>query len=103
MCYRSANAQIGQQMLEIEAGDRIPNLLSDTVFKTIFDPDTQGNRLSDLFSCIFGKKVKILHSLNREGLHDSLYSKGIILDLVVQSEGQSVDSECRGDALLLLR
>lgn len=84
------SAEHKQQILEIEAGDRIPNLLSDTVFKTIFDPDTQGNRLSDLLSCILGKKVKVLHSLNREGLHDSLYSKGIILDLVVQFEDQSI-------------
>lgn len=79
-----------KQILEIEAGERVPNLLSDTVFKTIFDPDTQGSRLSDLLSCILGKKVKVLHSLNREGLHDSLYSKGIILDLVVQFEDRSV-------------
>lgn len=102
MCHRSANAQMGQRMLEIEAGDRIPNLLSGTVFKTIFDPDTQGNRLSDLLSCILGKKVKVLHFLNREGLHDSLYSKGIILDLVVQFEDQSIDSECRRDVSLLV-
>lgn len=79
-----------QQILEIEAGERIPNLLSDNVFKTIFDPDTQGNRLSDLLSCILGKKVKVLHSLNREGLHDSIYSKGIILDLVVQFADRSI-------------
>lgn len=79
-----------RQILEIESGERIPNLLSDPVFKTIFDPDTQGSRLSDLLSCILGKRVKVLHSLNREGLYDSLYSKGVILDLVVQFDDGSV-------------
>ncbi len=79
-----------QQIMEIEKGARIPNLLSDTIFKAMFDPDTQGKRLSELLSCILGKKVKVLHSLNKEGLHTSIYVKGIILDLVVQFEDGSI-------------
>lgn len=76
--------------MEIEEGLKVPNLLSDAVFKTIFDPDTQGERLSQLLSCILGRKVRVLHSLNKEGLHTSIYAKGVILDLVVQFQDGSI-------------
>lgn len=79
-----------QQLIEMDEGKRVPNLLSDTIFKTIFDPDTQGKRLSGLLSCILGRKVKVLHSLKAEGLHIGLQAKGVILDIVVQFEDGSI-------------
>ncbi len=79
-----------QELLEIEAGTRIPNFLNDAVFKKIFDPDQYGERLSRFISAILGKPVRVLHSLKSEGRHHSIYSKGIILDLVVRFEDGSI-------------
>ena len=58
----------------------VPNLLSDTIFKAIFDPDVKDSLLSDFISCILGRKVKVLHSLKNEGLRHSIYSKSIVLE-----------------------
>ncbi len=79
-----------QALLEIDAGVRIPNFLSDAIFKRIFDPDEYGERLSRFVSAVLGKKVRVLHSLKNEGRHHSIYSKGIILDMVVQFEDGSI-------------
>lgn len=79
-----------QELLEIEAGIRVPNFLNDAIFKKIFDPDEYSERLSRFISAILGKKVRVLHSLKNEGRPHSVYSKGIILDLVVQFEDGSI-------------
>ncbi len=54
-----------QELLEIEAGTRIPNFLNDAVFKKIFDPDQYGERLSRFISAILGRPVHVLHSLKK--------------------------------------
>lgn len=82
--------QTQKELQEVDAGIRVPDLLNDTVFKTIFDPDENGEQLSRFISAILGKKVKVLHSLKNEGRHHSMYSKGIVMDLVVQFENGSV-------------
>ena len=79
-----------REFLEIDRGQRVPDLLNDTIFKNIFDPDEHGERLSQFVSSILGKKVTVLHSLSSEGRRHSVYSKGIILDLVVQFEDGSI-------------
>ena len=82
--------QTQKELQEVDAGIRVPDLLNDTVFKTIFDPDENGEQLSRFISAILGKKVKVLHSLKNEGRHHSMYSKGIVMDLVVQFENGSI-------------
>ena len=79
-----------QYFLEIDRGQRVPDLLNDTIFKGIFDPDEHRERLSQFVSSILGKRVTVLHSLATEGRRHSMYSKGIILDLVVQFEDGSI-------------
>ena len=68
----------------------MPDFLCDTIFKGIFDPEINGERLSRFISSILGKEVKVIHSLGNEGFHHSTYSKGIILDIVVQFEDGSI-------------
>ncbi len=53
---------------EIDAGKRVPNMLSDTIFKGIFNPDVYGDRLSEFISSVLGRKVKVLHSLGNEDI-----------------------------------
>jgi sporulation protein YlmC with PRC-barrel domain len=81
---------IQQQLLDVDERKRVPDLLNDTVFKKIFDPDTNGEVLSQFISSVLGKKVRVLHSLKTEGNPHSIYSKKIILDLVVQFEDGSL-------------
>ena len=88
--WNRLSKRVQKQFLEIDRGQRVPDLLNDTIFKGIFDPDEHGERLSQFVSSILGKKVTVLHSLATEGRRHSMYSKGIILDLVVQFEGGSI-------------
>ncbi len=79
-----------QELCEVGEGHRVPNLLNDTIFKGIFDPDKNGERLSRFISCVLGRKVKVLHSLQTEGNRHSIHSKGIILDILAQFEDGSL-------------
>ncbi len=88
--FNKLSEQGQEEMLAISDERRVPNLLSDTIFKAIFDPDVKDSLLSDFISCILGRKVKVLHSLKNEGLRHSSYSKGIVLDIVVQFEDGSI-------------
>lgn len=78
--------QAQREWREIDEGKRVPNLLSDTVFKKIFDPDENKERLSRFLCSVLGRQVKVLHSLKNEGIRRSIHSKGIILDIVAQFE-----------------
>ena len=71
---------------EIDEGKRVPNLLSDAIFKKIFDPDENKERLSRFLSSVLGRQVKVLHSLKNEGVRRSVHSKRVILDIVAQFE-----------------
>lgn len=79
-----------QMFQEIDEGTRVPNMLSDTIFKGIFNPDVYGDRLSRFISSILGRKVKVLHSLSNESYPHSEHSKKIIFDLLVQFEDGSI-------------
>lgn len=79
-----------RELLEMDAGIRVPNFLNDTIFKRIFDPDEYGERLSRFISAVLGKKIQVLHSLKNEGRHHSIHSKGVILDLVVRFANGSI-------------
>ena len=48
--------QTQKELQEVDAGIRVPDLLNDTVFKTIFDPDENGEQLSRFISAILGKR-----------------------------------------------
>ena len=88
--WNRLSQKVQNQFLEIDSGRRVPDLLNDTIFKGIFDPDEHRERLSRFVSSILGKRVMVLHSLTTEGHRHSMHSKGIILDLVVQFEGGSI-------------
>jgi hypothetical protein len=83
-------SEVQTHFLEIDEKKRVPYLLNDTVFKKIFDPDTRGADLSRFISSILGRPVKVLHSLKNEGNPHSIYSKGVVLDILVQFEDGSI-------------
>ncbi|MCH5265527.1 MAG: PD-(D/E)XK nuclease family transposase [Lachnospiraceae bacterium] len=79
-----------QELREIDTGKRVPNFLSDTMFKGIFNPDINAERLSRFISSILGKKIKVIHSLDKEGMRHSQYSKGIVLDILAEFENGAI-------------
>ena len=56
--FERLSEQGQEELLEISDKKRVPNLLSDTIFKTIFDPDVKDSLLSDFISCILGRKSR---------------------------------------------
>ena len=74
------------EMREIDAGERVPNMLSDVIFKSIFHPDKEPKRLSAFLSSILNRQVEVIGSLDKEGIHRSEKSKGIILDILARFE-----------------
>ena len=78
----------------VDEGELVPNLLSDSIFKTIFDPEVSPERISRLVSSILGRDVSVVRSMDKEGIYLSSQSKGVILDLVVEfSDGSVADVE----------
>ena len=90
MFWNCLSEEKRQELREVDERIRVPNLLCDTVFKHIFDPDVNGERLSRFVSSILSKEEKVLHSMGNEGFRHSVYSKGVILDIVVQFADGSI-------------
>ena len=68
----------------------VPNILSDVVFKSVFNPNINPDRISKLISSILGRKIRVVRSLDKEGIYLSQNSKGVILDLLVEFDDGSV-------------
>ncbi len=88
--YSKLPSKIQEEIQGIDNQTIVPNFLSDVIFKGIFDPDVHKEFLSSFVSSILGKKVKVLHSLQQEGIQLSEQSKKVVLDIVVQFEDGSL-------------
>ena len=88
--WNSLSPELHQYFFDVAEGIRVPNLLMDSVFKGIFDPDRHKDRLSRLISSILGFQVTVVSSLKNEGTIYSQYSKGIILDITVRLKDGSL-------------
>ena len=88
--YSKLPYEIQEEIQGIDNQTIVPNFLSDVIFKGIFDPDVHKESLSAFVSSILGKKVKVLHSLQQEGIYLSEQSKKVVLDIVVQFDDGSL-------------
>lgn len=84
--WNQMSVKAQNEMREIDAGERVPNMLSDVIFKSIFHPDKEPKRLSAFLSSILNRQVEVIGSLDKEGIHRSEKSKGIILDILARFE-----------------
>lgn len=75
-----------QYYIDIWQGKRAISATNDYVFKTIFDPDTHKERLSNLLTKVIGIPIKVKHSLRNESNHQSELSKKMIMDIVSELE-----------------
>ena len=79
---------------EVDEKKRVPNLLSDHIFKKIFDPEVNPDQLSKLISSVLGRELTVKRVLDKEGIMLSEDSKGIIMDVPVEfSDGSMADVE----------
>ena len=79
---------------EVDKKKRVPNLLSDHIFKNVFDPEVNPDRLSKLISSVLGRELTVKRVLDKEGIMLSEESKGIIMDVPVEfSDGSMADVE----------
>lgn len=67
-------------------GEKLPPFTSDPIFKFIFNPDTHPERLSELLSLLIGIPCKVVKTLSLDNIPLSVYSKKIILDILVELE-----------------
>lgn len=66
----------------------------DTVFRMVFNPYNHGDRIEALLSALFGRKVKIIDVLSREGTQLSEKASFVIMDvLVVLDDGTYANVE----------
>ena len=67
-------------------GEALPPFTNDAVFKYIFNPDTHPERLSELLSLLIGMPCQVKKALTQENIPLSLYSKKVIMDILVELE-----------------
>ena len=79
-----------EYLKEVYEGRQVPNLLSDRIFKGVFDPEIYSDSISRLVSSVLKHQVRFLHVLDKEGIILSKYSKGILLDMVVEFEDGTI-------------
>lgn len=80
-----------QEIIDIFADDnRVFPATYDSVFKHVFDPKLHPERLSRFLSLLLKQKITIVTPLPNETYKDSYYSKGVILDILVQLEDGSL-------------
>ena len=77
-------------IIEIDSGKRVPDILNDAMFKGVFDPDSKPEWIARLISSVLGQKVTVIRSLEGTGKKPSIFSKGIILDVVVEFEDGTI-------------
>lgn len=72
------------EFLSYYLGEKLIPITYDRIFKHLFDPQTHPERLSELLSLILEEPVSVVQALPNEGRTQSLYSKGVIFDLIVR-------------------
>ena len=78
----------------VDEGVLVPNLLCDSIFKEVFDPEIFPERLARLVGSILGREVKVVRAMDKEGIRLSVNSKGVVLDIVVEfADGSVADVE----------
>ena len=78
----------------VDEGKLVPNLLCDSIFKAVFNPEIFPERLARLVGAILGREVKVVRSMDKEGILQSVNSKGVVLDIVVEfADGSVADVE----------
>ena len=75
-------AEAQNQLKQVFSGERLPELYSDIIAKSVFNPDAHPERLNFLLSGLaVDDTIDIRSSAGNEGIHQSLNAKGLITDI----------------------
>ena len=81
-------------LLDFLAGKSSLDILYDTFFRKIFDPNLHRERLESLISALMGQEAKIHFVLSREGFQISDKGSLVIMDIIVKlKDGSLVNVE----------
>lgn len=89
-CWEQLSPDMQKKLKEVDEGLRVPDMLNDAVFKTLFHPDKEKKRLSSFLSSVLGRNVEVIGSLDKEGYKRSVKSKGIVLDILARFEDGTI-------------
>ena len=80
-----------QELVNFCMGKQGLKITYDTVFRKIFDPDTEKGfqRLESLLSAIMGRPLKIIGVMPREGSQLAENASFVVMDVLVQLDDQS--------------
>ena len=80
-----------QELVDFCMGKQGLKITYDTVFRKIFDPDTEKglHRLESLLSAIMGRPLKIIGVMPREGTQLAENASFVVMDVLVQLDDQS--------------
>lgn len=87
--FRALSPFRRQEFLDFCCGNRGLQILYDSFFKHVFDPDSQADALSGLISALIGQKVKIVQILPNESHLGADYTL-VIMDIVVEMDDGSI-------------
>lgn len=89
--FERLDMETQEELIQIFLDDkRIFPATFDTVFKFVFDPKRHPERLSRFLSLLLKQNITVIAQLPSETHVDSVYAKGIILDILVQLEDGSL-------------
>lgn len=92
--FRELNKIFQEEYIEFCMGVRGVKMTYDAFFKAIFDPEKHPERLSEMLSCVLGRKLKVKRALPLE--RSRMHEKGtlVIVDIIVEFEsGELADVE----------
>ena len=80
-----------KELVDFCMGKQGLKITYDTVFRKIFDPDTEKGlkRLESLLSAIMGRPLKIISVMPREGTQLAESASFVVMDVLVQLDDQS--------------
>ncbi len=90
--FQSWNPQDQETFLDCCSGSRGMKVLYDGIFKEIFNPEAAPERLEDLLSLLFQKKVKIDSVLPNDSVRLGAESSLLYTDIIVQLEDGSLSN-----------
>ncbi|XCP85948.1 PD-(D/E)XK nuclease family transposase [Roseburia hominis] len=88
--YESWTLEQKEEFLDFCTGARGAKMLYDSFFKEILNPESTPERLEDLVSEVFGRRVRILQVLPNDSVRLADEGSLLITDIIVEMEDGSV-------------
>ena len=88
--FRSFPSRYRQEIIDFLCGSRGLDILYDSFFQHVMNPETHRDRLEGLISCLLGQPVQVLTPLPREGEQLADSGSFVVMDILVRLTDQSI-------------